>query len=209
MGSAKAWYFTALGVVALSFGSSSGRCLFDKASVAIDQFRAKTMPYVAMLQMTLGQPQNSPQVQETMARVQETVAQVEEQKACAEARVARIQAMRDRLEAQRVARQNALANQAQAIQDQVMTIPVSTWSKFSSLPDQTLMANKVVLANHALARVQAWNARKNFSAPHVTVTPNQVMIEDPQGVVVAPRPNLDINVPSFPSRPVEQLNDPI
>jgi hypothetical protein len=209
MGTAKAWYFAALGVVALSFSSSSGRCVFDKASAAIDQFRAKTLPYVAMLEMTLGGPQHSPQVHETMARVQETVAQIEEQKACTEARIARIQAMRDRLEAQRVARQNAMANQVQAIQDQVVTIPDSTWSKFSSLPDQTLIANQAVLTNRALARVQAWNAKRNFPAPHVTVTPNQVVIEGPRGMVVAPRPNLDINVPSFPARPTEQMDDPI
>lgn len=69
MGSAKAWYFAALGVVALSFSSSTGRGLFDQASRAVDQFRVKTMPYVAMLEMTLGHPQNSPQVRATAARI--------------------------------------------------------------------------------------------------------------------------------------------
>ena len=39
MASAKAWYFAALGIVALSFGSSNGRCVFDKAANAVEQWK--------------------------------------------------------------------------------------------------------------------------------------------------------------------------
>src|SRR5581483_11427687 len=104
MGSAKAWYFTALGVVALSLGSSTGRCVFDQVSGAVDQFRAKTMPYVAMLEMTIGHSRNSTPAQHTSARLQETAAQLGAEQACAEAAIARVEAAKARLEAERATR---------------------------------------------------------------------------------------------------------
>jgi hypothetical protein len=210
MGSAKAWYFAALGVVALSLGSSTGHGLFDKATSVVDQFRAKTMPYVAMLEMTLRQPQNTPQVQETMARVQETAAQVQAQKACAEATVARIQAMKARIEAQRNAHLQAAMDHAEMMQDQVMTVPDADWAQLSSFPEQAAIAKKAVLANHALARVQAWKASGRFTAPRVTLTPRQVIVEGPHGMIVAPRSKVDVNIPSFPERPTsDEMADPI
>lgn len=209
MGSAKAWYFAALGVVALSFGSSAGRGMFDKATNAVDQFRAKTMPYIAMLEMTLRHPQNTPQVHETMAHVQEAAAEVQAQKACAEASVARLQAMKARMDAARVAREQAMANQENSIQDQVMDVPDAAWSQLSSIPEQAVFAKKAVVANRALERVQDWRANWKFSAPHVRVTPNQVVIEGPHGMIVAPRSKTEFNVPSFPPRPTEEMTDPI
>ena len=199
MASAKVWYFAALGIVALSFSSSAGRCLFDRASNAVDQFRAKTIPYVAMLEMTLGQPQNSPQVQASAARIQETVAQVEAQKACAEASMARMQAMKDRLEAHRAAMRDQL------VEDEDFATPDGAWSKVASLPENMVATKKLVIANRALAKVQAWKESGKFVAPHVKFTPNQIVIEGPQGVVVAPRGNAT----SFPARAMEQMEDPI
>ena len=205
MVTAKAWYFAALGVVALSLSSSTGRCLFDKASNAINEFCARTVPYVAMLEMTLGHPQNAPQVQATVARVEETVAQVEAQKACAEASIARMQARKDRMEARRAARQEAAADQDQAVVDEAMSI--YTWSKLASLPERTVAVRKAAIANRALARVQAWKENQKFTAPYVRFTPNQIVIEGPHGMVVAPRGNMD--APSFPVRAMEQMDDPI
>src|SRR5262249_38145725 len=207
MGSAKAWYFTALGVVALPFGSSMGRGAFDRATRAVDQFRAKTMPYIAMLEMTLRDPHNTPQVPETMARVQETAAQVEEQRACAEAMMARVQAMKARIEAQRAARQQAATDQADTMRDQDGAAD-EDWT-FASLRAQAMVAQKAILANHALARVQSWKASGKFHAPRVTLTPSQVIVEGPQGMVVAPRPKVDGNIPSFPERPTSDMSDPI
>jgi hypothetical protein len=209
MGSAKAWYFAALGVVALSLGSSTGHGLFDKANSVVDQFRAKTMPYVAMLEMTLRQPRNTPQAQETMARVQETAAQIQAQKACAEATVARIQAMKARIEVQRNAHLQAAMDHAEMMQDQVMA-PDAGWAQLSSFPEQAVLAKKAVLANHALARVQAWKASGRFTAPRVTLTPSQVVVEGPNGMIVAPRPRVDVNTPSFPQhRTSDEMGDPI
>jgi hypothetical protein len=199
MVSAKAWYFAALGVVALSISSSTGRCLFDQASNAVDQFRAKTMPYIAMLEMTLGHPQNSPQVQATAARVEATVAEVEAQKACTEASMARMQARKDRMEARRAAMRDRL------VEDEDFAVPDEAWSKVASLPENIVASRKVAIANHALARVQAWKESGRFIAPRVQFTPNQIVIEGPQGTVVAPRGNAT----SFPARAMEQMVDPI
>jgi ATP-dependent Clp protease ATP-binding subunit ClpA len=210
MGSAKAWYFAALGVVALSLGSSTGHGLFDKANSVVDQFRAKTMPYVAMLEITLRQPQNTRQVQETMARVQETAAHIQAQKACTEATVARIQAMKARIEAQRYAHLQAAMDHAETMQDQVTAVPDADWAQLSSFPEQAVIAKNAVLANHVLARVQAWKATGKFTAPRVTLTRSQVIVEGPRGMIVAPRPKVEVNVPSFPERPTsDEMADPI
>jgi hypothetical protein len=208
MGSVKLWYFTALGVAALSLSSPTGRCVFDKATTAVEQFRAKTMPYVAMLEMTLNHPQNTPQVRDTMTHVEDAVAQAQAQKACAEATVARLQAVRARIEAQKAA-QRALVERGESIQDQVDAASDLAWSQLSSVPVQNLIAQKTVFANHALVKVQSWKADGEFAAPRVTLTPNQLIIEGPQGTLVAPRTKMDGNVPSFPARPMPGLTDPI
>lgn len=210
MGSAKAWYFAALGVVALSFSSSMGRGLFDRATNAVDQFRVRTMPYVAMLRMTLEQPQSTPQVQQTMAQIREMTAQVDAQRACTDAAMARIQAVKDRMEARRAARQEAAAEKADMMQDQVMSIPDGAWAQLSSFPAQAMISKKTMLANHALARVQAWKAKGRFAAPRVRVTPSQVIVEGQDGMIVAPRTKVDVSIPSFPEPPnVDDMTDPI
>lgn len=206
MASAKAWYFAALGIVALSFGSSNGRCVFDKAANAVEQFRARTIPYVAMLEMTLGGSQNAPQVQATVARVQDTVAQVEAERACA-ASMARIQAMKVRMEAHRAAQLDAAADVDEELADEAMIVPDQALSKLASLPTRTMAARNVAIANRALARVQAWKESGKFIAPHVRITPERIVIEGPQGMVVAPRGN--VNAPSFPARAMEEMDDPI
>jgi hypothetical protein len=94
------------------------------------------------------------------------------------------------------------------MQDQDMVAGDEDWTQFVSLPAQAMVGKKRILANHALARVQAWKAG-TFHAPGVTLTPNQVIVEGPQGRVVAPLPRVDVNVPSFPERPTSDMNDPI
>src|SRR6185369_15480821 len=161
MVSAKAWYFAGLGVVALSFGSSTGRCVFDQASKAVDQFRAKTMPYVAMLEMTLGHPQNSPQVQATATRIQGTVAEMEAQRACAEASMARMQGMKDRMEAHRADMQDRM------VEDEEFAVGDEAWSKLATFPKNIVDTTNTLVANHSLAKVKAWRESRKFIAPHV------------------------------------------
>lgn len=202
MGSAKAWYFAALGVAALSLSSSGGRCLFDQASGAAAQFRAKTLPYVAMLEMTLNRPQNSPQVQATAARVQEKVAQVEAQRACAEATMARIQAMKDRMQA-RAGRQAADWDEAAA--DDTFVIADHDWARVTAT--DAVVARQVAVANRALARVQEWKDSGKFIAPYVRFTPNRIVVEGPQRVIVAPGGN--VHGRPIPARVVDPIQDPI
>lgn len=92
----KAWYWTGLGVLILSIGSSStGRCWMEKASGVIDHLQAKTIPYMAMAEMAMGRTQAG------MGHMQATQARME-------AQAARLQAAQDRMEANR-ARLEALA----------------------------------------------------------------------------------------------------
>jgi hypothetical protein len=208
MGSAKAWYFTALGVVALSLSSSTGRCLFDQVSSAVDQFRAKTMPYIAMLEMTVGHPRNNSPAQQSTSRWQETAARATEEQACAEAAAARVDAAKARFEAEQAARAEAVADLQDAVHRRVLAIPDSAWSKMISVPEQSVLMKRAMLANRAMISAKAWKTSAKFSMHHVTITPGQVVIEGPNGVVVAPR-NDDINIPAFPPRPTEDLADPI
>lgn len=97
---AKAWYWTGLGVLILSIGSSStGHCWMEKASGVIDQLRAKTAPYLAMAEMATGHTQAG------LGHMQAARADFEEQQA-------RLQAAQERIEANR-ARIQALAAQQQ------------------------------------------------------------------------------------------------
>jgi len=208
MGSAKAWYFTALGVVALSLGSSTGRCVFDQVSGAVDQFRAKTMPYVAMLEMTIGHSRNSTPAQHTSARLQETAAQLGAEQACAEAAIARVEAAKARLEAERATRAEMVAGLQDAVHPRILSVPDNTWSNMISVADQSVLMKRAMLANRAVISAKAWKAGTKLSVPHVRITPNQVIVEGPNGMVVAPR-HQDISIPSFPPRPTEELTDPI
>ncbi|HEX6503268.1 MAG TPA: hypothetical protein VF011_08470 [Terriglobales bacterium] len=91
---AKAWYWTGLGVMVLSIGSSGmGRCWMGKASGVIDQFRAKAVPYVAMVEMAMGHTESG------LGHMQAAKARVEEQEARLQAAQARIDAQRARLQA--------------------------------------------------------------------------------------------------------------
>lgn len=114
--------------------------------------------------------------------------------------MARMQAMKDRLAARRAAMQDRAVED-----DEDFAVGDETWSKLASLPENVVASRKVVIANHALAKVQAWKESGKFIAPHVRFTPNQIVIEGPQGIVVAPRGNGT----SFPARAMEQMEDPI
>ena len=91
---AKAWYWTGLGVLALSMASSgTGRLWMEKVSGMTDQLRAKALPYVAMTEMALGRTQAG------IDHMQSARACIEEQAARVEAAQAEIEAHRARLEA--------------------------------------------------------------------------------------------------------------
>jgi len=113
--------------------------------------------------------------------------------------MARMQAMKDRMEAHRAAMQDRM------VEDEDFAVGDEAWSKLATLPENLVDTRKVVLANHALAKVKAWKESGKFIAPHVKFTPNQIVIESPQGIVVAPRGN----GASFPARTMERMEDPI
>ncbi len=105
----KAWYWTGLGVLILSVGSSGiGRCWMETASGVIGQLRAKTLPYMAMAEMATGHTQAG------LSHMQAAQARVEAQAARLQIAQARIEADRARLEAlaaaQSVKHLNILAN---------------------------------------------------------------------------------------------------
>jgi hypothetical protein len=117
----KAWYWTGLGVLILSMGSSgAGRCWMEKASGVIDQLRAKTVPYMAMAEMATGHTQAG------ISHMQAARAHFEEQQARLQAAQARIEAERARLEAMAAAQQvrhmNVLANYPVS-SDMVIDVP--------------------------------------------------------------------------------------
>lgn len=91
---AKTWYWTGLGVLILSMGTSStGRCWMEKASGMIDQLRAKTVPYMAMAEMAMGRTQAG------IGHMQASRAHFEAQQTRLEAAQARIEAQGARLAA--------------------------------------------------------------------------------------------------------------
>ena len=118
----KAWYWTGLGVLILSMGTSgTGRCWMEKASGVIDQLRTKTVPYMAMTEMAMGRTQSG------LGHMQAARAHFEEQQARLEAAQARIEAERARLEAlaaaqEQVRHMNVLANYP-AVSDMVVEVP--------------------------------------------------------------------------------------
>ena len=105
----KAWYWTGLGLLVLSIGSSgTGRCWLEKASGTVSDLRAKTGPYMAMAEMAMGRTQAG------IGHMQAARAHFEEQQARLQAAQARIDAERARLEAvaarQEFRHMNVLAN---------------------------------------------------------------------------------------------------
>jgi hypothetical protein len=90
----KAWYWTGLGVLAISLASSSaGRCWMNYATGLVQQVRAHAMPYVAMTEIALGHTEAG------FGDLQSAAAQINAQRARLEAAQARVQAEQARLEA--------------------------------------------------------------------------------------------------------------
>jgi len=126
---AKAWYWTGLGVLILSVGSSStGRCWMEKASEVVDQLRAKTVPYMAM---AMGRTQAG------LGHMQAAQAHFEEQQARLQAAQARIEAEHARLE--------ALAARRQFQQMNVLTNYSGTSDFDIEVPGVSVTENKVVV----------------------------------------------------------------
>ncbi|HVO63073.1 MAG TPA: hypothetical protein VMT53_19235 [Terriglobales bacterium] len=119
---AKAWYWTGLGVLILSMGTSgTGRCWMEKASGVIDQLRAKAVPYMAMAEMATGHTQAG------MGHMQAARARFEEQQARLHDAQARIEAEHAGIEAvaatqQQVRHMNVLADYP-AVSDMVIEVP--------------------------------------------------------------------------------------
>ncbi|HET7206332.1 MAG TPA: hypothetical protein VFI95_07105 [Terriglobales bacterium] len=91
---AKAWYWTALTLLAASFASSgTGKCLLGSASRAFDQLHLRAMPSVAVLEMALGRTQAG------YSHMESAMAQVDAQRARMQAQQARMQAVQAQLEA--------------------------------------------------------------------------------------------------------------
>jgi hypothetical protein len=92
---AKAWYWTGLGVLALSMASSgTGRLWMEKVSGMTDQLRAKALPYVAMTEIALGRTQAGiDHMESARARVEEQAARVAAAQARIDANSARLEAL--------------------------------------------------------------------------------------------------------------------
>ena len=93
MASTKTLYWIALGVLAVSLGSSNmGRNLACKASAVVDHLTARAVPYVAAVEMALGRTQAGyAHLQAHAARVQAEQARIEAAQARLQAEMAREQ----------------------------------------------------------------------------------------------------------------------
>jgi hypothetical protein len=120
----KAWYWTGLGLLAISIGSSgAGRCWMGKASEVVDHLRATGVPYMAMTEMAIGRTQAG------MGHMQAATARIEAQRARLNAAQGRIEANRARLEAVAAQRQfepaRMLANYVRVPNDSIEVPDVS------------------------------------------------------------------------------------
>jgi hypothetical protein len=89
----KAWYWTGLGVLAISLCSSSaGRCLMDYAAGLVQKVQAHALPYIAMAEIAFGHTEVG------FGHMQSAAAQVNAQRARLEAEQARVQAEQARVE---------------------------------------------------------------------------------------------------------------
>ena len=168
---AKAWYWTGLGMLVLSIGTSgTGRCWLQEASGVIDQLRAKTVPYMAMAEMAMGRTQAG------IGHMQASRAHLEEQQARLEAAQARIDAQRARLEAlasrQQFRHMNVLANYPGASNFDV------------EVPGVSVTENRVLVrGRHGLAvcpRARVSIPDVEISTPDVQVpTPHVSVMQDP------------------------------
>ena len=166
---AKAWYWTGLGVLILSVGSSStGRCWMEKASGMIDQLRAKTLPYMAMAEMAMGRTQAG------LGHMQAAQAHFEGQQARLQAAQARIEAAHARLE--------ALAARRQFQQMNVLT-NYSGASDFDvEVPGVSVTENRVVVrGRHGVVVCPSTHIRvPGVNIPEVNVsTPPVSVMQDP------------------------------
>ena len=168
---AKAWYWTGLGVLILSIGTSStGRCWMEKASGVIDQLRATTLPYMAMAEMAMGRTQAG------ISHMQISRAHFAEQQA-------RLEATQARLEAQR-ARLVALAERQQFRQMRVLANYPGMSNFDVEVPGVSINQDRVVVrGRHGVmvcprARVTVPNV--DISTPDVQVsTPHVSVMQDP------------------------------
>jgi hypothetical protein len=166
---AKAWYWTGLGVLILSVGSSStGRCWIEKASGVIDQLRAKTVPYMAMAEMAMGRTRAG------LGHMQAAQAHFEEQQARLQAAQARIEAERARLE--------ALAARRQFQQMNVLTNYSGTSDFDIEVPGVSVTENRVVVrGRHGVVVCPRTHVRvPGVNIPEVKVSAPQVSVmQDP------------------------------
>lgn len=177
MATLKAWYWAGLGVLALSFATSStGRCWMDFASSKLDEARLRTMPYVAVAEMALGHTQSGyARAQASAARMQASVARIEAQRA-------RLEAVQARWEEQR-ARTDA-ANQVMLKLQHVMPTPQQfvDQSMFDGrdfvAPSVRVMSRSVVVNGRHHRVVVCPGTPADVVVPEVS-TPRITALEDP------------------------------
>lgn len=112
MASAKALYWIALGVLAVSFASSDmGRNVACQASTAVDRLVSRTMPYLGAVEMALG-------------RTQAGFGHLQANAARAQAEQARMQATQARLQAEMVREQmRRLKSEGMLVLDRRVVVP--------------------------------------------------------------------------------------
>jgi hypothetical protein len=96
----KAWYWTGLGILAISFAtSSSGRCLMNYATGLAQRAQTHVVPYVGMAEIALGRTDAG------FAHVQSAAARIAAQQARMQAAQARMQAAQAELQAAAIQRE--------------------------------------------------------------------------------------------------------
>ena len=161
--STKAWYWTGLGVLILSVGTSStGRCWMEKASGVIDQLRAKTVPYMAMMEMAMG-------------RTQAGIGHMQASRAHFEAQQARLEAAQARMEAQR-ARLEALAERQQFRHLRVLANYPAISNFDVEVPGVSVTQDSVVVrGRHGIVACP----RARVSVPNVEISTPEVQVPSP------------------------------
>lgn len=161
---AKAWYWSGLGLLAISLiSSNTGRCWMDQASALVGQVRTRAVPYVAMVEVALGRTDSG------FMHMQSAAARVEAQRARMEAAQARLQAAQARLEAA-----------AARGEFRHMAAPVD----FSALSNVDFVVPKVVVRQHRIevsgrhGRIVCPQTGADISVPEVAV-PDVSVVEDP------------------------------
>jgi hypothetical protein len=168
---AKAWYWTGLGVLIISMGSSgTGRCWVEKASGVIDQLRAKTVPYMAIAEMAMGHTQAG------IGHMQAARAHFEDQQA-------RLQAAQARIDAERAHLQALVARKEFRHMNVLATYP--EMSKFEvEVPGVSVTQDRVVVRGHhgvvVCPRARVSVPDVEISTPDVEVsTPHVSVLQDP------------------------------